>query len=98
MVATHRDQAKHAGRSLEEELRLLLTEAALRPQHEFAKEAAALREELRGQYGLFSDSAELIREDRDASVSIRETWTHEGRSGPQRRSYARLAGDAGPGR
>ncbi len=66
VVATHRDRAERAGRSLEEELRLLLTEAALRPQHEFAQRAAALREELRRQYGLFSDSAELIREDREA--------------------------------
>ncbi len=66
VVAAHRNRAKRAGRSLDEELCLLLTEAALRPQHEFAQEAAALREELRQQYGLFSDSTELIREDREA--------------------------------
>ena len=66
VVATHRHRAERAGRSLEGELRQLLTEAALRPQHEFAQEAAALREELRKQYGLFPDSTELIREDREA--------------------------------
>ena len=66
VVATHRDRAERAGRSLEEELRLLLTEAALRPQHEFARRVAELREQIRREHGLFPDSTELIREDREA--------------------------------
>ncbi len=66
VVATLRGRAERAGRSLEEELRVVLTEAALQPQHEFARRVAALREEVRREHGLFPDSTDLIREDREA--------------------------------
>ncbi|MBL8220804.1 MAG: hypothetical protein JNL62_16350 [Bryobacterales bacterium] len=50
---------------MEEELRVVLTEAALKPKLEFADKAAALTAGLRAKYGTFSDSTELIREDRE---------------------------------
>ncbi len=62
----HRDRATRTGRSPKEEPHVPMTEAALRPQHEFAREVATLREELRRKYGLFSDSTALIRADREA--------------------------------
>ena len=57
--------AEAAGRSLEEELRRIVTEAALKPQHEFARKVRALKEELLEKYGVMPDSTPLIREDRD---------------------------------
>jgi plasmid stability protein len=66
VVAAHKSKAKHARRSLEAELRRLLTEAALAPQQAFPQRAAALRERLRRRYGELSDSARQIREDREA--------------------------------
>lgn len=66
-VADHfRARARRAGRSLEEELRRELTEAALRVRREFAAESRNIRADLKNKYGVFSDSAELIREDREA--------------------------------
>lgn len=61
-----RARARRSGRSLEEELRRELTEAALRVRREFAAESRKIRAELKSKYGVFSDSAELIREDREA--------------------------------
>lgn len=66
VVQAHRGRAERAGRSLEEELRLLLTDAALKPQREFAERAAAFRERLRRQFGELSDSTKEIRKDRQA--------------------------------
>jgi len=54
------------GQSLEGALRELLQEEAMRPKLERANKLRALREVLRKKYGTFSDSATLIREDRDA--------------------------------
>lgn len=65
VVETHRALAEAAGRSLEEELRRLVTEAALKPQHEFARQVRALKDELLERYGVMPDSTPLIREDRD---------------------------------
>ena len=65
VVETHRALAEAAGRSLEEELRRIVTEAALKPQHEFARKLRALKEELLEKYGVMPDSTPLIREDRD---------------------------------
>ena len=65
VVATHRRRAEAAGRSLEEELRLVLTEAALEPQHAFAARAAVLRAEIRRVRGVLADSAAVIRAERD---------------------------------
>jgi plasmid stability protein len=65
VVATHRARARLAGRSLEEQLRLELTEAALRSQRDFAGRTAALRAAIRSEQGELSDSTPLIRADRD---------------------------------
>jgi len=66
VVGWFRTQAKQHGRSLEGELREVLKEAALRRKREISSELRADLEQLEQKYGLFSDSAELIREDRDA--------------------------------
>jgi plasmid stability protein len=59
-------QAKAHGHSLEAELRDLLREIALRPRREMAERAARLRQAIAQEHGLLPDSAEAIREDRDA--------------------------------
>ncbi|MGD0772268.1 MAG: hypothetical protein ABSC05_05535 [Candidatus Solibacter sp.] len=66
VVATFRLRAAAAGRSMEEELRLLLIEAASRPKRDLVAEAQAFREMLRQKYGTLSDSTEGIREDRES--------------------------------
>jgi plasmid stability protein len=65
VVETHRSVAEKAGRSLEEELRRIVTEAALLPQKAFAHEVRGLQERLAEKYGVMPDSTPLIREDRD---------------------------------
>ncbi len=59
-------RAHSHGNTLEGELRELLRQEAMRPKRELAGELLRMREELRRKYGTFSDSAALIREDRDA--------------------------------
>jgi plasmid stability protein len=66
VVELHRNRAKLEGRSLESELRQILTESALAKKKQLAEEMRAQLAELREKYGTFSDSALLIREDRDA--------------------------------
>lgn len=66
VVGTFKTRAEQSGRSLEEELRILLTEAASRPKREMAAELAAFRQKLRRKYGTLSDSVAAIRADRDA--------------------------------
>jgi plasmid stability protein len=66
VVESLRTRARSKGHSLEGELRELLREEAMRPRQEFAGELRKMREELRTKYGTFSDSAALIREDRDS--------------------------------
>ena len=65
VVEWHRHQAKVDGRSLENELRQVITEAALANKRKIADEMRAGLAELRSKYGTFSDSAKFIREDRD---------------------------------
>ena len=65
VLEAHRARAEQTGVSLEEELRRLLTDAALKPQREFAAKAAAWNHTLKAKYGKFSDSTELIREERE---------------------------------
>lgn len=57
-------QAKENGRSLESEVRQILAEAA---RHQTMAQVRRDLEELRSQFGgrVFSDSADLIRDDRD---------------------------------
>ena len=66
VVVAHRSRAENAGRSLEEELRVLLTQAALRPQKDLTRKMAAFRNRLRNKHGILSDSAAQIRKDREA--------------------------------
>jgi hypothetical protein len=65
VVEMLRDQAQRAGCSLEGFLRERLREEAMRKRLEWAEKLRVRREELFQKYGLFSDSAELIRQDRD---------------------------------
>jgi plasmid stability protein len=64
VVGTFKTRAEHSGRSLEEELRNLLTEAASRPKRETTAELAAFRQKLRRKYGTLPDSVAGIRADR----------------------------------
>lgn len=61
-----RKQARLKGQSLEGTLRELLRQEAMRPKRELANDLRQMQDELRKKYGTFSDSAALIREDRDA--------------------------------
>jgi plasmid stability protein len=65
VVGWFRTQAKQHGQSLEGELRHVLTEAALRRKQEVGAELRAELKSLQQKYGVFSDSAKLIREARD---------------------------------
>ncbi|MGE0722934.1 MAG: hypothetical protein AB7O45_01095 [Alphaproteobacteria bacterium] len=65
VVEFHRAQAQAAGRSLEEELRRLLTDTALAQRAEAIRELNEGREKLRKRYGVFPDSTEIIRAERD---------------------------------
>ncbi len=65
VVGWFRSQAKQHGQSLEGELRQALTEAALRRKQEVGAELRADLHALEKKYGVFSDSAKLIREARD---------------------------------
>jgi plasmid stability protein len=66
VVEWHRQQAKLNGKSLEGELRDVLTQAALAKKQALADEFRSLRDELRQKHGSFSDSAASIREDRES--------------------------------
>jgi plasmid stability protein len=65
VVGWFRTQAKQHGRSLEGELRETLTEAALQRKKVIAAEMRADLQELEDKYGVFPDSAKIIREMRD---------------------------------
>ena len=65
IVAQLKDQARMHGRSLEGELRDVLIELATRPRREAADQAARLREAIKAEFGILTDSAPLIRDDRD---------------------------------
>ncbi len=63
LVVRLKQRAARAGRSAEAEHRLILEEALRPGKPSFAERARLHREALRGR--VHSDSAELIREDRD---------------------------------
>lgn len=65
VVAEFKDRARRHGRSLEAELREVLTTEAFRLRRELAAKAQQFREELRAKYGEFPDSTADIREERD---------------------------------
>jgi plasmid stability protein len=66
IVESLRLRAKANGKSLEAALRELLREEAMRPKRELRNELHRMRDVLSEKYGSFSDSATLIREDRDS--------------------------------
>lgn len=64
VVARLKKRAKEHGRSLQSEVKTILEEAV--PNYEQAwKRIDALREQLKRSERTFSDSSDLIREDRD---------------------------------
>ncbi len=65
VVAEFKDRAKRHGRSLEAELREVLTAEAFRLRRELAERARQLRDELRAECGELPDSTPFIREERD---------------------------------
>jgi len=66
VVASFRNRAQHEGRSLEEELRLLLTDEAMKRRQETIRKLKAFRDKMRKKYGELSDSTPGIRKDRQA--------------------------------
>jgi plasmid stability protein len=66
VVASIRARAEHEGRSLEEELRVLITDDAKKRRQETIRELKAFQNKLRKKYGVLSDSTPGIREDRQA--------------------------------
>jgi plasmid stability protein len=66
VVESLRLRARSKGKSLEAALRDLLQQEAMRPKLDLANDLREMREALRQKYGTFSDSAALIREDRDS--------------------------------
>jgi len=65
VVARLKKRARTKGRSLQAEVKTILEEAANEAPEEFWKEADRIREQLHRSGRKFSDSAALIREDRD---------------------------------
>lgn len=66
VVAWFRAQAKQHGNSLEGELRQTLKDVVLARKRIIADELRVDLKVMEDKYGTFSDSADLIREDRDA--------------------------------
>ena len=66
VVASIRARAENEGRSLEEELRVLITDDAMKRRERTVKELRAFRNKMRDKYGALSDSTPGIREDRRA--------------------------------
>ncbi len=65
IVAALRLRAKQHGRSLEAELRALLTREALGSRRALLDKLDRFRETLRAEYGAFPDSTPMIRAERD---------------------------------
>ena len=65
VVARLKKRAKTRGRSLQAEVKTILEEAAKDVPEDFWKEADRIRELLKRSGRKFSDSAALIREDRE---------------------------------
>ena len=64
IVARLKDMAKRRNRSLQQELHSILLATATQSSPEILKRASKIRAELRKKGISFSDSAELLREDR----------------------------------
>ena len=66
VVASFRNKAQHEGRSLEEELRMLLTGEAMKRRQETVRKLKAFQTKMLKKYGELSDSTPGIREERQA--------------------------------
>jgi len=66
VISMLKDRAKRHGKTLEEELRGIFTEAAFRPRREAADRAQAISDAIRARVGTLSDSTPIIREEREA--------------------------------
>lgn len=64
IVARLKDMAKRGNRSLQQELQSILVARATQSSADFLKRTAKIRAKLRKKGITFSDSAELLREDR----------------------------------
>lgn len=65
VVARLKKRARTRGRSLQAEVKTILEEAAKEAPEDFWKEADRIRQQLKRSGRKFSDSAALLREDRD---------------------------------
>ena len=65
IVSLLKEQARGNQRTLENYIREVLTELAMRPRRELAERAARLRESIKVESGVMTDSAPFIREERD---------------------------------
>jgi plasmid stability protein len=65
VVARLKKRARTRGRSLQAEVKTILEEAAKEASGDFWKEADRIRQQLKRSGRKFSDSAALLREDRD---------------------------------
>ncbi|MGH7242369.1 MAG: FitA-like ribbon-helix-helix domain-containing protein [Phycisphaerales bacterium] len=65
VVQALKAQAQRHGISFESELRQLLTDAAWRPRRQMVKELRKLQAKIRAEVGILSDSAPIIRAQRD---------------------------------
>lgn len=66
VIALLKDHARRHGRTLGDEVRHALADAAGRPRREAAERLRALRAAIEERHGLLPDSAEVIRDMRDA--------------------------------
>ena len=64
IVARLKDRAKRRNRSLQQELHSILVATSTQSLSEITKQASRMRAKLRKKGISFSDSAELLREDR----------------------------------
>jgi plasmid stability protein len=65
VVAHHKRNAERVGRSLEEELRVLLTQDANARREFCLKQAAQTREKIRRRRGALPELVEIIRQERE---------------------------------
>ena len=64
IVSRLKDRAKKRNRSLQQELQSILVATATQSPEDLLKQASRIRAKLRKKGVTFSDSAELLREDR----------------------------------
>jgi plasmid stability protein len=66
VVKELKQRAKSHNRSLQQELREILVKTASQPYGDITKRAAEIKLKLTGKRRTFTDSAELLREDRSS--------------------------------